>query len=310
MYDSELVRTLADTRVFARIQPEQKLRIVRALHARRDIVAMTGDGTNDALALREADIGVAMGARGTDVARSAADLVLLDDNFTTIVDAIAGGRRIFRNLRRAFRYLNAFHAPLIISAVAIPFFGVPLLLLPVHLVWLELVVHPTSALVYENDPGGEEDLMTQPPRGRKGGLLRRKDWLRPVALGIALSVGCLALYIFELRHGEPAAMARGMTLVALVAGQMLLVLTERSTRLPVWRQSYTENPRLLPILAATFAMLIAALYVPPFASAMRVLPPSLPHFGAALGIAALCTLWLEPLKTFARSSGPSRSGSV
>lgn len=303
MYDTELTRALEGTRIFARIQPEQKLRIVRALHARGDIVAMTGDGTNDALALREADIGVAMGLRGTEVARSAADLVLLDDDFTTIVAAIAGGRRIFRNLRRAFRYLNAFHVPLILSAVVIPFFGLPLLLLPIHLVWLELIVHPTSALVYENDPGGAQDLMTQPPRGRAKNLLRPKDWIRPLFLGVALTAGCLGVYFFDLRSGLTVETARGMALATMLIGQMLLVLTERSTRLPVWRQSLTDNPRLIPILAGTLAMMLAMLYVPPFAVAFKVAPPAPVHLTEALAVAALCTLWLEPLK---RWSGRER----
>jgi Ca2+-transporting ATPase len=296
MYDTELIAAMDHVRIFARIQPEQKLRIVKALHARGDIVAMTGDGTNDALALREADIGVAMGERGTEVARSAADLILLDDDFTTIVAAIAGGRRIFRNLRRAFRYLNAFHSPLILSAVIIPFFGVPLLLWPIHLVWLELIVHPTSALVYENDPAGATDLMTEPPRGRAGELLRRKDWIRPILLGVALTIGCLAVYLTDLRAGFGVEVSRGVALTTMLIGQMLLVLTERSTRIPIWKQSLTDNRRLIPILAGTLAMMLAMLYISPLALAFKVAPPTFAHLGEALGVAALCTLWLEPFK--------------
>lgn len=301
MYDTELIAAVSHVRIFARIQPEQKLRIVRALHARGDIVAMTGDGTNDALALREADIGVAMGQRGTEVARSAADLILLDDDFSTIVAAIAGGRRIFRNLRRAFRYLNAFHSPLILSAVVIPFFGVPLLLLPIHLVWLELIVHPTSALVYENDPAGAHDLMTEAPCGRASDLLRRKDWIRPILLGVALTVGCLAVYFVDLQSGLSVEVSRGMALATMLVGQMLLVLTERSTRIPVWKQSFTDNRRLMPILLGTLAMMLAMLYIPPFALAFKVGPPTIAHLGEALGVAALCTLWLEPFKKGALS---------
>ncbi len=296
MYDTELIAALAHVRVFARIQPEQKLRIVKALHARGDIVAMTGDGTNDALALREADIGVAMGQRGTEVARGAADLILLDDDFTTIVAAIVGGRRIFRNLRRAFRYLNAFHSPLILSTVVIPFFGVPLLLLPIHLVWLELIVHPTSALVYENDPAGANDLMTEAPRGRASELLWRKDWVRPILLGVALTIGCLALYLGDLHSGLSVEVSRGMALATMLVGQMLLVLTERSTQIPVWKQSFSDNRRLIPILAGTLAMMLAMLYVQPFALAFKVAAPTISHLGEAVGVAALCTLWLEPFK--------------
>jgi Ca2+-transporting ATPase len=302
MSDAQLITGLSSTRIFARIQPEQKLRIVKALRARGDVVAVTGDGTNDALALREADIGVAMGKRGTEVARSAADLVLLDDNFATIVGAIAGGRRIFRNLRRAFRYLNGFHAPLIISAVAIPFFGVPLLLLPIHLVWLELIVHPTSALVYENDPGSVRELLSEPPRKRGAPILRSTDWIRPLLLGCALTVGCLAVYLFDLGHGYSAETARGMGLATLLVGQMLLVLTERSTRLPIWRQPFKNNVAIAPILLGSILMMIVMLYVHPLANVFSIAAPTPVHLLESVAVAAVCVLWLEPFKMASRGS--------
>ncbi len=142
--------------------------------------------------------------------------------------------------------------------------------------------------------------MTQPPRGRASSLLRRKDWLRPAFLGIALTIGCLAVYLLDLQHGYSVEVARGMALATMVIGQMLLVLTERSTRLPVWKQSLTDNPRLIPILAGTIVLILAVLYIPPFALAFRVAPPTPTHLAEALGVALLCTLWLEPFKRFAR----------
>ncbi len=294
--DLGLVRALDEgARIFARIAPEQKLRIVTALHLRGDVVAMTGDGTNDALAMREADIGVAMGKRGTDVARAAADLILLDDEFATIAGAIAGGRRIFRNLRRAFRYLNAFHLPLIVAAVATPALGVPLLLLPVHMVALELIVHPTSALVYENDEGGE-DVMTLAPRGNAAGLLRGDDWVRPMMLGMTLAIASLGMFLWALAAGEGEALARGVGLATLLAGEMAMVVAERSSDVPVWRQSLRDNPRLLLVLAGTFAFIIALLYVTPVASAFRIATPSMSQFAFACAVGLLATLWFEPFK--------------
>src|SRR6185436_4169492 len=142
---------------------------------------------NDAPALREADIGIAMGRRGTEVARSAATLVLLDDDFSTIVAAIRDGRRIFENLRRAFSYLVAFHAPLLLGAIIVPLAGAPLLLLPVHLVTLELLLHPTVALVFEADPPSGR-LMRRPPRRRSAGLLRRGQVIVLLARGIGLTI--------------------------------------------------------------------------------------------------------------------------
>ncbi|MDE2483282.1 MAG: cation-transporting P-type ATPase [bacterium] len=308
MSDTDLARALATARIFARIAPEQKLRIVKALHVRGDVVAMTGDGTNDALALREADIGVAMGERGTEVARAAADLVLLDDDFATIVGAIAGGRRIFRNLRRAFRYLNAFHLPLIVAAVATPALGVPLFLLPVHMVCLELIVHPTSALVYENDDGGE-DVMAQAPRGNAAGLLRRGDWLRPMLLGTTLALASLAIYLWALRAGDGEALARGIGLATLLVGEMAIVVAERSSSAPCWRRSLTDNPRLIPILAATLALVLAILYVPILADAFRVAPPSLAQFAAAAALGLASTLWFEPFKPIVARAGAQRNRS-
>ena len=205
--EEELETRIAGIDVFARVRPEQKLRIVRALHARGDVVAMTGDGTNDALALREADIGIAMGKGGTEVARAAADLVLLDDDVTTIVRAVADGRRIFANLRHAFSYLNAFHAPLLLTAFVLPLIGAPIFLLPIHLIWLELIVHPTSALVFENDPP-HENAMSRPPRKPTAGLLQAADWMRALALGGVLAGTVIAVYVVAMRGGLSVEAAR------------------------------------------------------------------------------------------------------
>lgn len=285
--DDALAEVIDRVNVFARTRPDQKLRIIRALHAKRHLVAMTGDGTNDALALRESDIGIAMGKRGTDVAKSAADLVLLDDNFVTIVRAVEDGRRIFDNLRHAFRYLNAFHAPLVLSALVVPLLRLPLLLLPVHLVWLEIIVHPTSALIFEADPA-RPDTMRRPPADPRQGMLSRGDWMRPLALGIALSAAVIALYLWGLR-GYDTSVARATAMTAMIAGQMLLVLVER-THAP------GANARVLPVISLTALSVACALYIPPLAHALSLAPLSLSQLAIALAAAAMATLWLEPFK--------------
>ncbi len=171
--DDATLETLAlEANIFARTRPEQKHRLVSALRRRGRIVAMTGDGINDAPALREADIGVAMGQRGTQVARESASLVLLDDNFTTIVDAVRDGRRIAHHLQQAFAYLIAFHVPLLFVALLVPLLDQPLMLLPTHLVLLQLVLHPIIALVFEHEPAPADLDATPSPRGR-GGAARR-----------------------------------------------------------------------------------------------------------------------------------------
>ena len=304
--DAALAALVSDVDIFSRTRPEQKHRIVRALRAQGHVVAMTGDGTNDAPALREADIGIAMGRRGTDVARSAATLVLLDDNFATIVAAVRDGRRIFENLRRSFSYLIAFHAPLLVSALVVPLVGAPLLLLPIHLVWLELVVHPTASLVFEADPP-VEDLMRRPPRGRETGLLGRGALAGLLARGLALTVGVLGLYLVELGAGASAEAARGVAVAALIFGQVLLVLVERAGGRPLWRVGLEGNAAMVWILGATLGSLFIVEYVGPLASLLRLVPPSASGWLTALAVAVLTTCWAEPLKELRRGIAPTNA---
>ena len=294
--DDERTRAVAAVTVFARIEAAQKYQLVRALHAGGAVVAMTGDGTNDAPALREADVGIAMGRRGTEVARSAATMVLLDDNFATIVRSIRDGRRIFENLRRAFAYLIAFHIPLLLAAVTIPFLGAPLLLLPVHLVWLEIVVHPTSSLVFEADPP-PPDIMRRPPRTSSAAeLITLADLRRPVLLGVTLTVAVLGLYLADLGRGSQVEHARALALTALLCGQLFLVLVTRSPQRAFWRTPAAGNRALPLVVGGAAVSLVAVLQIPVFARFFEVAPLDPLEWAAALGIAVLATLWSEPLK--------------
>ena len=293
--EATLASLVQHATIFARTRPEQKYRLVRALRAQGEVVAMTGDGINDAPALREADIGVAMGQRGTEVARAAATLVLLDDNFATIVGAVRDGRRIFQNLQRAFTYLIAFHTPLLLAALVIPLVGAPLLLLPIHLVWLELIVHPTASLVFEADPP-DPDLMHRPPRRPDAGLLARTEVLRTLTEGLVLFGGVLAIYLLALARDIPEPEARAMGLATLILGQVMLVLVERAPTTPVWWFGQRMN-RLLPIvLGATIVSLLAVLYLPPLAALLKVAPLSLSAWGIVVAAVLVTTLWREPFK--------------
>jgi Ca2+-transporting ATPase len=290
----ELTALVDGARVFARTRPEQKLTIVRAFRASGQVVAMTGDGTNDALALREADIGIAMGERGTEVAREAAGLVLLDDDISTIVRAIRNGRRIFDNLRRAFGYLVGFHVPLILPAIVLPSFGLPLLLAPIHFVWLELIVHPVSSLVFESDPE-RPDTMRRPPRPRTEGLLRRRDWIRAGALGLTLAMAVTLVYAYALTHGLGENAARAAALIAMFCGQTVLVFVERSPDRPVWRAPAPTRTALV-LGAFSLASVALAIAVPPLAVLLHLAAPSLSVAFAAAGIGVSATLWWEPFK--------------
>ncbi|CAB4708438.1 MAG: HAD-IC family P-type ATPase [Actinobacteria bacterium] len=279
--------------VFARIRPEQKHRLVRALRAHHEVVAMTGDGINDAPALREADIGVAMGMRGTAVARESATLVLLDDNFATIVTAVRDGRRIFDNLRRAFSYLIAFHIPLLLSALLIPFIGKPLLLLPIHLVLLEIVLHPAVSLVFEADVAAR-DTMQRPPRPPATTFIDRSLW-RPLLLGLTLTGATLGVYLGTITRHWPEQEARGTAFCLLLVGQMFLLAVERSPERPLWRGP--APTRTLWWVLALFAVAIVSIaYIGPIARLLTISPPSPLAWLLITGLAAAATLWSEPAK--------------
>ena len=298
--DAGLRRLAREYNIFARIRPEQKHSLVRALKADGQVVAMTGDGINDAPALREADIGVAMGQRGTEVARESALLVLLDDNFATIVSAVREGRRIFGNLQRAFAYLVSFHIPLVLAALLIPLTGQPLLLLPTMLILLQIVVHPTVSLVFEADPG-DPATMRRPPRPPDAALLGRRDLVLPFARGLALTAVVVGFYLTRLAQGATTAQARSLAVATLLVGQALLVLMERAGPEPVWRVGVRGN-RVLPAVLGLTVGTIAAIFVVPGARDVFDLAPLSPSgWFVAVVAAALATGAWEVVKLRRRS---------
>jgi Ca2+-transporting ATPase len=278
--------------VFARTRPEQKHRLVGALRRRGEVVAMTGDGINDAPALREADIGVAMGRRGTEVAREAASLVLLDDNFATIVAAVRDGRRIFDNLTRAFAYLIAFHPPLLLGALVVPLVGKPLLLLPIHLVVLELLLHPVVSLVFQADPA-DADAMRRPPRP-VGDALRLRALARPYAVGIGLAAVLVVSYLVALASW-PEEQARAFGFAILLASQPVLLLSMRSPRRPLWESGRPWTRTLRVVIAVIVAVTVAVVYIEPLADLLHLDPFPAVWWLAVAGLAAT-TAWSEPFK--------------
>ncbi|MEX0847434.1 MAG: cation-translocating P-type ATPase [Ilumatobacteraceae bacterium] len=283
---------VATTNVFARIRPEQKHLLVAALRRQGEVVAMTGDGINDAPALREADIGVAMGERGSEVARAAASIVLLDDNFTTIVHAVRDGRRIFDNLTRAFAYLIAFHPPLLLGALVIPVLGKPLLLLPIHLVVLELLLHPIVSLVFQAEPA-DPDAMRRPPRP-VGDALRLRSLALPYAVGTVLALVLIGVYLGAL-GAWPQDQARALAFAALLASQPVLLLSMRSPERPLWRGGHPWTPTLTVVVGVLVVTTPALVYVPQLADLLH-LAPFPPLWWLAVVAVASVPAWFEPLK--------------
>ncbi len=244
---NDLVRR---TSVFSRVNPEQKLAIVTAFKSLGETVAVTGDGINDAPALKKADIGVAMGLRGTEVAREAATMVLLDDNFVTIVEAIKRGRSIYDNLKKAFNYLIAFHIPIFLSALIIPLMGLPLLLMPIHIIFLELFLHPVVSIVFQQQQA-ERDIMTRQPRKKDDPLINGKSVFRLVSVGGLIFLISLAAYIEEMGGGEIH--ARSLAFSIFIFSEVFLIVTELAGNRPADAVKIISNKALLITMAITIS---------------------------------------------------------
>ncbi|MGE0392951.1 MAG: cation-translocating P-type ATPase [Vicinamibacterales bacterium] len=282
--------------IFARVSPQQKFLIVDTLRQLGAVVAMTGDGVNDAPALRRADIGIAMGRRGTDVARATADLVLLDDNFASLVATVREGRHLHQNIQRAFLYLVAFHVPIVALAVLAPLAGVPLLLHPIHMVWLELIVHPVSALIFQADPVTDA-VMQRPPRDPQTPLLPRSALWRSVAAGALLSATTFGIYAWELEAGTEAA-ARGLALLALLAGYQTLVFVERRALPGLGVAALPRSGLFWSVWLGATLSLVVVLAVPALASLFRVVPvpPAQLALAVAAGVAAVAWRFVLPAR--------------
>jgi len=294
-------RRIRQAAIFARISPELKFRIVDSLQRSGAIVAMTGDGVNDAPALRRADIGIAMGQRGTDVARATADLVLLDDNFASIVATVREGRHILQNVQRAFLYLIAFHVPIVALAIVTPLAGLPLLLLPIHLVWLELIVHPVSALVFQAERA-TASVMERPPRDPAAPLLPRAAVLRSSAAGALLAASAFVIYWWQTSAiGE--LQGRALALIALLAGYQVLLFAERLA-LPGVVPRIPRTPLFWTVWIASALSLGVMLTVPSVAHLFRVALPAGEQIIAAAFIGASAVAWrLIPRLSFRDTRG-------
>jgi len=276
------------TTVFARIRPEQKHEIVDVLRRAGEIVAMTGDGVNDAPALRHADIGVSYGVRGSEVARASSDLVLLDDNFAGLVATVREGRGIFANLQKAFLYLLSFKLRVVGLALIVPLVGLPPFFQPVHLVWLELIIHPVSALVFEAEPL-PPDLMRRPPRDPRAPLLSRGLAIRSLLSGATLMVAALWAYASHLPEGVEY--ARSLGIAVLIAGSLLLVWVERAGDRPVLATPFPRTRQFWLVWGGVAASLPLFMHLPVTSGIFQIQTLSGSDWGLVFWLSLVAVGW-------------------
>jgi len=297
MSNAELADRIKHVNIFARVVPEQKLRIVNALKANNEVVAMTGDGVNDAPALKAAHIGIAMGGRGTDVARESSSIVLLDDDFSSIVKAIRMGRRIFDNIKKAISYTIAVHIP-IAGLSMLPVFSndLPLLLLPVHIVFLELIIDPTCSIVFEME-SEEKNIMSRPPRDPDESLFNRRSFALSFFQGLSVFAIVLGVFWISGILGHPQDNSRrAFVFSTLVVANLCLILTNRSWTRTILSMFKEPNPALWWVIGGALTVLAIVVKVPGLSKQFHFESVSVTEYLLCLGAGIISILWFEALK--------------
>lgn len=287
--------------IYARMFPEAKLKVIEALKDEGEIVAMTGDGVNDGPALKAAHIGIAMGLRGSEVAKSAASLILNDDDLSHMTDAVALGRKIYDNLKKAIQYIVSIHIPIILIVT------LPLLLAwkyvnifsPVHVIFLELIMGPTCSIIYENEPM-EPGTMLRPPRKAGNTFLSFRQLTTSIIQGLVITAGCLGIGFYFMQQGATEPVVRTIIFITLLCSNIFLTLVNRSFRYSIFKTLGYKNSLVPVIIVITLVLIAAQLYIPFVRNLFGLQPLSLQHVGFCIAVGMVSTCWLEVWKFYQR----------
>jgi Ca2+-transporting ATPase len=301
MTEQELKIAVSENQVFTRMFPEAKLKIINALKANGEIVAMTGDGVNDGPALKAAHIGIAMGKRGTEIAKQAASLILLEDDLSKMADAIAMGRRIYTNLKKAIRYIISIHIPIILM-VFIPLalsWVYPNIFLPIHVILLELIMGPTCSIIYENEPM-EKNTMMHKPRNFTDAFFNQKELTTSIIQGLFITAGTLLIYQIAVQNGLNEKATRAMVFTTLIIANIVLTLMNRSFYYSVLTTIQYKNKLVGMIIGITLFLLSLMLFIPIIANFFQFETLSLIQIGWCVLVGIASVIWYEAVKWLKR----------
>ena len=299
--DTELEKRVMDTNIFTRMFPEAKLRIINALKSRNEIVAMTGDGVNDGPALKAAHIGIAMGKKGTEIAKQAASLILLEDDLSKIVYAVAIGRKIYTNLKKAIQFVISIHIPIILTVFIPLILGwiYPNIFSPIHIIFLELIMGPTCSIIYENEPM-EKNSMIQKPRPFTNTFFNWKELSTSILQGIIITLGTLLIYQYSVQKGFSESHTRTMVFTTLITANIFLTLANRSFYYSIFTTIKYKNNLVLLIIGITIAMTGLLLYLKPLTDFFKFESLNLFQLTISIGIGFLSVIWYEIIKWIKR----------
>lgn len=311
MTDDELEEIVPHTMVFTRMFPEAKLKIINALKKRNEIVAMTGDGVNDGPALKAAHIGIAMGKKGTEIAKQAASLILVEDDFSKMVDAIAMGRRIYTNLKKAIRYIISIHIPIVL-VVFIPLalgWIYPNIFSPIHVILFELIMGPTCSIIYENEPM-ENNTMIEKPRPFTATFFNWKELTTSIIQGLMITLGTLLVYQYAVYNGVDELQTRAMVFTTMISANIFLTLVNRSFYFSMWTTLKYKNNLVPIIIGITILIAGALLFVPPLTTFFEMESIDLHQLSVSIGAGFFFVVWYEGVKGWKRWQGKGRKSTL